>query len=130
MMGFAIAYDPCQNCDKKEMCSMCELTMRRNGAIKDEELREQEWERDGITDLLIAFDEMGFQPTTLHPDPEAYAVEWKRKLIEALKCYRKQSEGEWIENKKVCSSPYCSICGAIADKSPYCPHCGAKMKRR
>ena len=38
MMGFAIAYDPCQNCGKKEMCSMCELTMRRNGAIKDNEL--------------------------------------------------------------------------------------------
>ena len=43
MMGFAIAYDPCPNCGKKEMCSMCELTMRRNGAIKDERQSEGEW---------------------------------------------------------------------------------------
>ena len=42
--------------------------------------------------------------------------------------YRKQSEGEWIENKKVCSSPYCSNCGTIGDKGNYCSHCGAYMK--
>jgi hypothetical protein len=35
--------------------------------------------------------------------------------------------GEWIENPKVCHSPYCSLCGAIGNKSSYCPHCGAKM---
>lgn len=53
------------------------------------------------------------------------------KVYEALydADYRKQREGEWIENKKVCSSPYCSMCGAIADKSPYCPHCGAHMRK-
>ena len=42
--------------------------------------------------------------------------------------YRRQIEAEWIENKKVCSSPYCSHCGAIGDKSSYCHHCGAIMK--
>ena len=46
-----------------------------------------------IEDLLIDFDEMGFIPTTLHPtDPDAYAREWKDKLIEALKGYRKASD--------------------------------------
>ena len=35
--------------------------------------------------------------------------------------------GKWIENHKVCHSPYCSICGAIGDKNVYCGHCGAKM---
>lgn len=30
-----------------------------------------------ITDLLIEFDEMGFAPTTLHPDPEQYAIDWR-----------------------------------------------------
>lgn len=39
---------------------------------------------DIITDLLIEFDEMGFAPTTVCPDPDSYAVEWKRKLTEAL----------------------------------------------
>jgi hypothetical protein len=46
-----------------------------------------------IEDLLIDFDEMGFVPTTACPDPEAYAIEWKEKLTNALEDYRKQ---EWI----------------------------------
>lgn len=37
-------------------------------------------------------------------------------------------EGEWIENRRVCSQPYCSVCGAIGNKGNYCSHCGAKMK--
>lgn len=51
---------------------------------------------DFITDLLVDFDEMGFVPTTACPDPEAYAVEWKRKITEAFEKACKQSEGEWI----------------------------------
>ena len=30
-----------------------------------------------ITDLLTEFDEMGFAPTTLCPDPEQYAIDWR-----------------------------------------------------
>lgn len=30
-----------------------------------------------INDLLVEFDEMGFAPTTLHPDPEQYAIDWR-----------------------------------------------------
>ena len=45
-----------------------------------------------IIDLLTEFDEMGFVPTTTVPDPDAYAIEWKNKLIDALKGYRKQSD--------------------------------------
>lgn len=37
-----------------------------------------------ITDLLIDFDEMGFAPTTLVPDPEGYAIEWRKKLTNAI----------------------------------------------
>ena len=37
-------------------------------------------------------------------------------------------DGEWIENRKVCSQPYCSVCGGIGNRGNYCAHCGAKMK--
>ena len=30
-----------------------------------------------ITDLITEFDEMGFAPTTLHPNPEQYAIDWR-----------------------------------------------------
>lgn len=40
-----------------------------------------------ITDLLIDFDEMSFAPTTLCSDPEAYAIEWRQKLTNAISLY-------------------------------------------
>ena len=43
---------------------------------------------DIITDLLVDFDEMGFFPTTLCPDPDAYAIEWRNKMADALNGYR------------------------------------------
>lgn len=48
---------------------------------------------DIIIDLLTDFDEMGFAPTTAVPDPDAYAIEWKNKLTNALQGYHEQ---EWI----------------------------------
>ena len=59
-----------------------------------------------ITDLLIDFDEMGFAPTTACPDPEAYAIEWRDQITNALQGYRKASEVareifEEIESKKI-----------------------------
>ena len=53
----------------------------------------KEKQNDIITDLLIDFDEMGFAPTTAVPDPDAYAIEWKNKLTNALQGYHEQ---EWI----------------------------------
>lgn len=47
-----------------------------------------------IEDLLTEFDEMGFMPTTTVPAPDAYAIEWKNKLTDALQELIKQSE--WI----------------------------------
>lgn len=67
---------------------------------------------DIITDLLINFDEMGFAPTTACPDPEAYAVEWKRKITEAFEKTCKQSEGELT--KAHIEAHYEAIC-ALAD---------------
>lgn len=67
-----------------------------------------------IEDLLIEFDEMGFAPTILHPDPEAYAIEWRRKLTEALKGYRKQSE--WISVEERLPEHKQLVLGYIVDE--------------
>ena len=48
---------------------------------------------DKIIDLLTEFDEMGFCPTTACPNPDAYAVMWRKEITDALVNYRKQ---EWI----------------------------------
>lgn len=91
-----------------------------------------------IIDLLTEFDEMGFAPTTTVPNPEAYAIKWRDELTKALIEYRKQSEGEWVDN-------HCTNCGMtpIGDETwtrhgetpprfelfmGFCPICGAKMK--
>lgn len=86
-----------------------------------------------IDDLLINFDEMGFAPTTAVPDPEAYAIEWKNKLTNALQGYRRQSEGEWVQSKSKFGfgQSNCSQCGGYVDgytSYRYCPHCGTKIK--
>jgi hypothetical protein len=33
MMGYIIAFNPCSFCDKRNMCSMCELDMYRKGSL-------------------------------------------------------------------------------------------------
>ena len=102
---------------------------------------------DVIIDLLTEFDEMGFVPTTTVPDPDAYAIEWKNKLIDALKGYRKQSEGEWLsaydfavkigvtDEERLATAKgdkwwkFCSRCDQqVKWHHNYCPNCGAKMK--
>ena len=55
-------------------------------------------------------------------DLEAFFADVPAADVEEVK------RGEWIEDRKVCSSPWCSRCGTIGHKSSYCPHCGAKMK--
>lgn len=34
MTGSIIAFNPCSCCERKDMCSMCELTLYREGALK------------------------------------------------------------------------------------------------
>ena len=50
--------------------------------------------------------------------------------------YRKQSEGEWLEQVRVLKEGKpllrhykCNLCGVyLATQANYCPNCGAKMK--
>ena len=45
-----------------------------------EERRMKDHEERYIDSLFIAFDEMGLAPTTVCPDPEKYAIEWREKV--------------------------------------------------
>lgn len=42
-------------------------------------------DKQRIDDMLIAFDEMGFEPTTLLPDYERARKAWKANLVAAIK---------------------------------------------
>ena len=46
---------------------------------------------DRITDLFIEFDEMGFIPTTFCPEPEEYAIEWRRKVWEEIEVLKAEN---------------------------------------
>ena len=90
---------------------------------------------DIITDLLIDFDEMGFAPTTLVPNPEASAIDWREKLTTALQGYRKQSEviDEFVKRLlDAFPEPHRggNLCPAIYydDYREIIEECGAKMK--
>lgn len=41
---------------------------------------------------------------------------------------KNEATGEWVYNKKICSSVFCSCCKAVGDGGSYCSHCGAKME--
>lgn len=47
---------------------------------------------DEMEDLMIEFDEMGFEPTTLCPNAEEYAKDWKKRLVELF--HRCEAENE------------------------------------
>lgn len=81
---------PNGKCMSKLCCACRAETVIEAGYRKQSEVL------DDLEDLLIDFDEMGLCPITPVPDPEGYAVEWKRKLVNALQGYRKQIEAEWI----------------------------------
>lgn len=88
---------------------------------------------DVITDLLVTFDELGFAPTILHPEPEKCAIEWKQNLVNALERLHKQSEGEWVKDAPHCNF-HCSQCGfypftEYSKHLNFCPNCGAKMRK-
>ena len=40
--------------------------------------------REEIDNLLTDFDEMGFCPTTLVKNPEAYAIQWRNNMRDAI----------------------------------------------
>lgn len=45
-----------------------------------------------LKDLLIEFDEMGFAPTTVCPNPDKYATEWRDRLVNCVNNAIKQAK--------------------------------------
>ena len=45
-----------------------------------------------ITDLLIEFDEMGFAPTTVCPNLEQYATEWRERVRKEFACLTAENQ--------------------------------------
>lgn len=45
-----------------------------------------------LKDLLIEFDEMGFAPTTVCPNPDKYATEWRDRLVNCVNNATKQAQ--------------------------------------
>lgn len=45
-----------------------------------------------IKDLLVEFDEMGFVPTTVCPNPDKYATEWRDRLVNCVNNATKQAQ--------------------------------------
>lgn len=62
MMGNIIAFNPCGTCSRENMCSMCELQMRRSGSIQsnkwisvDERLPTVEEQSRGLVGIINGF---------------------------------------------------------------------------
>lgn len=53
--------------------------------------------KDLMEDLLIEYDELGMEPTTVVPNPSERAIVWKRELMCALKHLRAELAREIFE---------------------------------
>lgn len=63
-----------------------------------------------LEDLLIEFDEMGFAPTTVCPNPDKYATEWRDRLVNCVNDATKQARTDVLnELKKKTHNYYPSI---------------------
>ena len=53
-----------------------------------------------LKDLLIEFDEMGFAPTTVCPNPDKYATEWRDRLVNCVNDATKQAQTDVLNELK------------------------------
>ena len=54
-----------------------------------------------IEDLLIEFDEMGFAPTTVCPNAEQYAIDWRERVRKEIARLTAENERLRAENVKI-----------------------------
>lgn len=71
-----------------------------------------------LTDLLIEFDEMGFCPTTVCPNPEQTAIEWKEQIVKEIQ--NLQAENAELRARLECSIEFpCKVGDTIYYINPY-----------
>lgn len=72
-----------------------------------------------LKDLLIEFDEMGFVPTTVCPNPDKYATEWRDRLVNCVNNATKQAKIDVLNKLKTNlskSDDFMDICSWHIDK--------------
>lgn len=72
-----------------------------------------------LEDLLIEFDEMGFAPTTVCPNPDKYATEWRDRLVNCVNDATRQAQTDVLNKLKTNlskSDDFMDICSWHIDK--------------
>lgn len=72
-----------------------------------------------LKDLLVEFDEMGFAPTTVCPNPDKYATEWRDRLVNCVNDATKQAQTDVLNKLKTNlskSDDFMDICSWHIDK--------------
>ena len=70
------------DCEEREVCEAWNRLFQLENKIERGEIdyvADSKTEQT-ITDLLIEFDEMGFAPTTVCPNAEQYAIDWRERV--------------------------------------------------
>lgn len=83
-----------------------------------------------MAEVIRHFERLTWNVVGACPSPKMYAQELYRKG------FRKQSEGEWMEQVRVSKEGKpllrhykCNLCGVyLATQANFCPNCGAKME--
>lgn len=75
-----------------------------------------------LTDLLIEFDEMGFCPTTVCPNPEQTAIEWKEQIVKEIQKLQAENAELRARLDKAVELP-CAIGETVYIVIKNCAHC-------
>lgn len=115
----------CKYCDDKDcMYSSCAHSLYQAGygnvsEYKAKIERLQSNTPQHLKDLLIEFDEMGFAPTTVCPNPDKYATEWRDRLVNCVNNATKQAQIDVLNRAKTklsMSNDFVDICSWHIDK--------------
>ena len=69
MTGEIVAHDPCPVCENQDMCNICELTLRRSGAINDHRTDERDYFLKALSDLKREIHDKAVYPETRSVKP-------------------------------------------------------------
>ena len=91
------SFEPITNCNCVEETRYEIRKVGDNTSVNAEEYLEY---------LLLEFDEYGLAPTTQIPNPEEFAILWKRKLIYTIEQLKKEMLKDCIESNEIARQTY------------------------